>query len=271
MTPNPKNPPPIPPKPDDKPSHPPRNQEIRRDVLERNKPGNTPEPEIPPSLPPRPGKPLPPPRNQEIRRNLIQRFKHGSSDTNTLNLPPPPPACYVDHLLIRETWGENKADAPENQKKHRDPMVIAKEIEKNQKELENAYYMLDNLAMSEKPNAEAEREKLNKHVLAIQDRHIRLDMERIRSQASLAPYEPPKGVREFVIVEFVPPRIQDEIDLAESRLKPLRENLSTTLEDWYKAHTDHEVVKKELMEFAKKKNGKRQGTDNGRFKKSRIN
>lgn len=206
----------------------------------------TPDPTKPP---PRPDKPL---RPQGIRLNAVQRFPHGSGATNTLNLPP---KCYIDHLLIRETWGENKESASEEKKKHRDPAEIARDIEKNQKALENAYYLLDNLAIDEKFDADADvqREKINKLVLAIQDKHLRLEMERIAAQAALAPYEPPKGVREFVIVEFIPPKIQEVINLAESKLKPLREKLGAALEDWYKAHTDHEAVKKELMEFAKKK------------------
>lgn len=225
----------------------------------------TPDPTNPPTLPTKPEKPPRKPRPQGIRIGAVQRFLHGSSATNTLNIPPPPPPCYVDHLLIREVWGENKSETPENKKTHRDPAVIAKEIEKNQKALENAYYLLGDLALSEKFDAGAERERLNKLVLAIQDRHIRLDMERIASQSTLVPYEAPKGIREFVIVEHIPPQIQDSINLAEGKLKPLREKLSTTLDDWYKAHTDHETVKKDLMKFAKKKNSLAKERDQARI------
>src|SRR4051794_28340372 len=91
----------------------------------------------PPTIPTKPTKP-PPRRPPGTRVNPVQRFPHGSGSTNTLNVPPPPPACYVDHLLIREVWGESESETPVEQKKHRDPMVIAKEIEKQQKSLENA-------------------------------------------------------------------------------------------------------------------------------------
>lgn len=224
-----------------------------------------PNPKKPPPIPDRSTKPPLQPRPPgKISDNQVQRHLHGSRATNTLNLPPPPPPCYVDHLLIREVWGDNKTERPEDKTKHRDPAIIAKDIEKNQKALENAYYQLDNLALSEKFDADAEREKLNKLVLAIQDKHIRLEMERIAAQASLAPYEPPKGVREFVIVERIPPKIQDVINLAENKLKPLRAKLSVALDDWYKTHTDHEAVKKELMEFARKKRKLAEARDKAR-------
>ena len=115
------------------------------------------------------------------------------------------------------------------------------------------HYKLDDAALKEDIDYEAEKKKLTDIVLRVHERLINLDMERIASQSTLTPYEPPTGVREFVIVEYIPPYIQDIINAAENKLEPLRTKLSTTLEEWFKAHTEHEAAKKELMEFSKKK------------------
>ena len=183
---------------------------------------------------------------------LIQRFPYGSSATNTLNMKTPPP-CYVHHLLIREEWMKDNSKPPGEKKVHRDPAAIAKDIEKEQKALEDAYYRLDKAVLDDKTDYDAVSRQIKDEIIAIQSKLIELEMTRIAAQASITPYTPPTKTREFIIVEYVPPQVQDIINQAEDRLKPLRTNLNKAYDEWFDAHTQHEAVKKELKDFAKKK------------------
>lgn len=194
-----------------------------------------------------------PPRLRRQAR-VIQRLPFGSPFTNTLNLPPPPPPCYVHHLLIHEEWVKDNSKPPADKKPKRDPVDIAKDIKKQYKALEDAGFRLDNAVLDPRPDYYAiQSRKIKAEILTIQDKILKLDMERIASQADLAPFKPPSGIREFVIVEYIPPQIGDYITQAENKLKPLRIKLTKAYNEWYEAHTEHEAVKKELKGFAKKK------------------
>lgn len=192
-------------------------------------------------------------RKVKVRRKVVQRLPFGSPATNTLNLPPPPPPCYVHHLLIHEEWSKDNTKPPEVKTPKRDPLVIAKEIEKTEKDLENAGYKLDNAVLDDAVDYDTVSPQIKKDILDFQTKLIKLDMERIAAQAELGPYSPPKGIREFVVVEYVPPTVTDVITQAEGKLKPLRIKLNNALDEWFKAHTDHENVKQQLTDFAKKK------------------
>lgn len=194
-----------------------------------------------------------PPRLRRQAR-VIQRFPHASRATNTLNLPPPPPPCYLHHLLIHEEWVKDNSKPPDDKKVKRSPVEIANDIKKQQKALEDAGYRLDNAVLDARPDYYAiHSQKIKAEILDIQDKIFKLDMERIAAQADLAPFKPPSGIREFVIVENIPPQINDYVTQAENELEPLRIELSKVYEEWFEAHTEHESVKKELKNFAKKK------------------
>lgn len=185
-------------------------------------------------------------------RKKVQRLPHGSGATNTLNIVTPPP-CHIHHLYIREQWQGDKSKPPTDNKPKRSPVVIAKDIEQQQRALEDASLRLDNAVLDDAVDYETVSRTIKDEIVAIQDDLIKLDLERIAAQASLAPYTPPAGRRDFTIVEYVPQQIQVIIVQAEEKLKPLRVKLSTAYDDWFQAHTEHETVKKELKEFAKKK------------------
>ena len=190
-------------------------------------------------------------KNIRVRKR-VQRLPYGSRATNTLNVVTPPP-CYIHHLTIREQWAADKSKPPPNNRPKRSPLVVAKDIEKQQKALEDANYRLDNVVLDDTVVDETQSRAIKEEILQIQEKLIKLDLERIAAQASLAPYTPPIGRRDFTIVEYVPEIVQEVIDQAEDKLKPLRVKLGTAYDEWFEAHTEHETVKKELKEFAKKK------------------
>ncbi len=202
-------------------------------------------------------------RKKILVKKRVQRLPHGSGATNTLNIVTPP-SCYIHHLYIREQWSGNKSEPPVYKATKRDPVEITKEIGREQQKLEHANKRLIDAVLDDNVNYDVQSRTIKEEILDIQDKILKLDLERIAAQAGITPYTPPTGIRDFTIVRTVPPSIQNDIDQAERDLIPLRTKLNTAYEEWYEAHKKHEEAKKELKEFSKKKQKLAEARDKAR-------
>jgi len=210
-------------------------------------------------------------KNKENKADKKFSRKNSTKDSAKQKCPldekaVPKEPCSISTLTIREKWPEKKSLEGEiskklSKKKGPAPSGTSTEqfdkqkdidatISQKQQELDKLQDELDKRYAKEWTEAKTRKKvDIQKDIDKLHDEIFKLTADKAASPIKLQEFKPPKGTREFTVVNKVPTDIDAQRDEAIKDCKELREELKKLIEKVEEKHDLNEAVKKEAKDF----------------------
>jgi len=210
-------------------------------------------------------------KNKENKADKKFSRKNSTTDSAEQKCPldektVPKEPCSISTLTIKEKWPEKKSLEGEiskklSKKKGPAPSGTSTEqfdkqkdidatISQKQQELDKLQDELDKRYAKEWTETKTRKKvEIQKDIDKLHDEIFKLTADKAASPIQLQEFKPPKGTREFTIVNKVPTDIDAQREEAIKDCKELRKELKKLIEEREEKHDLNEAVKKDAKDF----------------------